>query len=66
MTDAKLRVEDELAFIAEKITALEAFVFRETAPKISKLQIELLVIQHGAMTAYKAVLEARLQHWDDV
>ena len=65
MSEAKIRVEEELGDLQGKRVKLDLFLGSEKAKTLSEPAYSLLHAQYHAMTAYAGLLAARLEIWND-
>jgi hypothetical protein len=55
------RLQEEYNELSDRLVKLSAFLTRQEAdPTINEVSHALLVAQHGAMTAYQAILWTRI------
>ena len=59
----QLRVVIEANELLKKANALQKFVLSPTRPDLPAAELQLLMAQHGLMTAYHEVLFARMRLW---
>jgi hypothetical protein len=63
MSDAKQRVEQELADLEDRIGKLHAFLCSDKLAMVKPIQQQLLAQQYEVMDQLASILVHRLQNW---
>lgn len=68
MSDAKVRVINELNEVKDRLHKLNKFLLKESINQatLNKDEIEMLYIQKSIMESYKSILQYRLDRWREV
>jgi hypothetical protein len=59
MSNFKERLEKEIEELSERVVKLNYFLESHESQKIDPIQLDLLIIQSGAMETYLSCLETR-------